>query len=64
MAAQIEATIEVIDRITPTLKNLGIRLAIETHADLTGDELIALLGRIDPDIAGVTLKRAIRDEAR
>ena len=54
-SSQIEATIEVIDRLTPALKNLGIRLAIETHADLTGDELIALLGRIDPDVAGVTL---------
>src|ERR1700722_3313352 len=54
-SSQIEATIEVIDRLTPALKSLGIRLAIETHADLTGDELIALLGRIDPDIAGVTL---------
>ena len=53
--SQIEATIEVIDRLTPTLKSLGIRLAIETHADLTGDELIALLGRIDPAIAGATL---------
>jgi sugar phosphate isomerase/epimerase len=54
-SSQIEATIEVIDRLTPALKSLGIRLAIETHADLTGDELIALLGRIDPDVAGVTL---------
>jgi sugar phosphate isomerase/epimerase len=54
-ASQIEATIEVIDRLSPTLKSLGIRLAIETHADLTGDELISLLDRIDPDIAGATL---------
>jgi sugar phosphate isomerase/epimerase len=52
---QIEATIEVIDRLTPMLKSLGIRLAIENHADLTGDELIALLVRIDPEIAGANL---------
>ncbi len=54
-ADQIEATIDVIERLTPRLKDLGIRLAIETHADLTGDELIAILERLDPDVAGVTL---------
>jgi sugar phosphate isomerase/epimerase len=54
-AEQIEATVDVIERLTPRLKDLGIRLAIETHADLTGDELIAILERLDPDVAGVTL---------
>jgi 3-oxoisoapionate decarboxylase len=52
---QIEATVEVIGRLTATLKSQGIRLALETHADLTGDEMIALLDRIDPEVAGVTL---------
>jgi sugar phosphate isomerase/epimerase len=52
---QVEATIAVIDRLTPQLKDLRLRLAIETHADLTGDELIAILDRIDPQVAGVTL---------
>jgi 3-oxoisoapionate decarboxylase len=52
---QIEATIEVIARLTPRLKDLGIRLAIENHADLTGDELVAVLDRLDPEVAGVTL---------
>jgi 3-oxoisoapionate decarboxylase len=52
---QIEATIDVIERLTPRLKDLGIRLAIETHADLTGGELIKMLDRLDPEIAGVTL---------
>jgi sugar phosphate isomerase/epimerase len=53
--SQIDATIEVIDRLTPQLVDQGIRLAIETHADLTGDELIAILDRLDPRVAGVTL---------
>lgn len=52
---QIAETIEVIERLTPRLKGLGIRLAIETHADLTGDELITILDRLDPDVTGVTL---------
>ena len=54
-SSQIEATIDVIERLTSRLKDLAIRLAIETHADLTGDELIAILDRLDPDVAGVTL---------
>jgi 3-oxoisoapionate decarboxylase len=54
-AHQIEATVEVIRRLTPLLKDLGIRLAIETHADLTADELGAMLALIDPAVAGVTL---------
>jgi sugar phosphate isomerase/epimerase len=53
--SQIEATIEVIERLTPRLKELDVRLAIETHADLTGDELLALLDRLDPAVAGATL---------
>ena len=52
---QIEATIDVIERLTPRLKDLGIRLAIENHADLTGDELMVILDRLDPEIAAVTL---------
>lgn len=51
---QIEATIDVIERLAPRLNDLGIRLAIENHADLTGDELTAILDRLDPDLAGVT----------
>jgi sugar phosphate isomerase/epimerase len=54
-SSQIEATIDVIEQLTPRLKNLGIRLAIETHADLTGDELLAILDRLDPEVAGATL---------
>jgi sugar phosphate isomerase/epimerase len=53
--AQIEASLAVIQEITPRLKEYGIRVAIETHADLTAGELLALLARLDPDIVGVTL---------
>jgi sugar phosphate isomerase/epimerase len=52
---QIDATRSVIRELTPRLKEYGIRLAIETHADLTACELLALLDRLDPEIAGVTL---------
>lgn len=54
-AAQVAATVEVIETLSPRLKGCGIRLAIETHADLTADELLGLLDRLDPEVAGVTL---------
>jgi sugar phosphate isomerase/epimerase len=52
---QIAASVAVIREITPRLKSHGIRLAIETHADLTADELLAVLDRLDPEVAGITL---------
>ena len=52
---QIEATLEVLERLTPALRDLNLRVAIETHADVTVDELLRLLDRLDPAVAGVTL---------
>jgi sugar phosphate isomerase/epimerase len=52
---QIDATVAVLHLLTPRLKERGIRLAIETHQDLTVDELLGILDRLDPEIAGVTL---------
>jgi sugar phosphate isomerase/epimerase len=53
--AQIAATLDVIHELTPRLKRCGIRLALETHADLTVVEMLAVLDRMDPGVAGVTL---------
>ncbi len=52
---QVDATVAVLHELTPRLKDLSIRLAIETHADLTVDELLGLLERLDDEVAGVTL---------
>jgi sugar phosphate isomerase/epimerase len=52
---QIAATLEVLRQLTSQLKELGIRLAVETHGDLTVSELILILEQLDPEIAGVTL---------
>ena len=52
---QMAATLESIRYLTPRLKERGIRLAIETHADLTVAELLRILDRLDPEVAGVTL---------
>ena len=53
--AQIAATQEVLRLLAPRLRDLALRVAIETHADLTADELIALVDRLGTDVAGVTL---------
>lgn len=52
---QLSGSLEVIRALTPRLVACGIRLAIETHADLTVDELLGLVARMDPAIAGITL---------
>jgi 3-oxoisoapionate decarboxylase len=52
---QVAATIGVIHHLTHRLKERGIRVAIETHADLTVEELLGTLEQLDPEIAGVTL---------
>ncbi len=53
--AQVDATLDVLNRLTPILREHGLRFAVETHADLTVDELLRLLGRLHPDVSGVTL---------
>lgn len=53
--AQLAATLDVVCKLTPRLRASGIRLALETHADLTAAELLAFLDRLDPEIAGITL---------
>ncbi len=52
---QIDATEEVVRALTPCLRDHDVKLAIETHADLTVDELLRLLDRLDPEVGGVTI---------
>ena len=53
--AQVEASVEVMSLLTPRLLDLGVCLAIETHADLTVLELLNVLDRLDARAFGVTL---------
>jgi 3-oxoisoapionate decarboxylase len=52
---QIAATLEVLRQLTDQLKDRGIKIAIETHADLTAGELLSILEQLDSDVAGVQL---------
>lgn len=54
-ADQISATAEVLRLLRPLLRDAGIRVAIETHADLTVEELLALVADVGEDALGVTL---------
>jgi sugar phosphate isomerase/epimerase len=53
--AQRAATIEVLETLAPLLRRRGLKVALETHADQTADELLEMVERVGPDIAGVTL---------
>jgi sugar phosphate isomerase/epimerase len=52
---QRAATLDVLNRLAPRLREQGVRVALETHADLTVDELLGMLDRLGPEISGVTL---------
>jgi sugar phosphate isomerase/epimerase len=52
---QLAASRDVIELLTPALRDHGIALAVETHADCTADELMALLDSFDPEVLGITL---------
>jgi len=52
---QLEAIYKFIYKLSPMLKDLGLRLNIETHGDETSFEAIRLIERLGPEILGVTL---------
>jgi sugar phosphate isomerase/epimerase len=52
---QVAASVTVIRQLTPLLKERGIRTAIETHADVTAEELLGIIEQLDPEVAGITL---------
>lgn len=53
-AVQRAATLDVLTLLAPRLRDLGLQIALETHADLTVEELAEMIDRLGPDVAGVT----------
>lgn len=51
----LQASRDVLRRLCPALRDHGVALAVETHADLTADELLRLLDEFEPETVGVTL---------
>ncbi|HEV8636212.1 MAG TPA: TIM barrel protein [Chloroflexota bacterium] len=56
--AQLEATGRFIGALAPLCRDLGCRLDVETHADLTTFELVRLVESVGPDVLGVCLDTA------
>jgi 3-oxoisoapionate decarboxylase len=54
-ADQLDASTNVLKRLEPTLREYGIAVAVETHADATADEILAILDLFAPEVVGVTL---------
>jgi sugar phosphate isomerase/epimerase len=52
---QRDATIEVLSALSPVLRQLRLKIALETHADQTAEELLEMIERVGPDVVGVTL---------
>lgn len=52
---QLDATLDVLKRLAPALRDLNVKVAIETHADLTLHELLRLINVLPEEVAGVTL---------
>ncbi|HEV3168170.1 MAG TPA: sugar phosphate isomerase/epimerase [Isosphaeraceae bacterium] len=53
--AQRAATLDVLRLLSPCLRDLGVRIALETHADQTVDEILNMIECLGPDLLGVTL---------
>lgn len=52
---QVADTVGVARDLSPTLRDLDLRLAFENHADATVDELIRVVDDLGPDVAGICL---------
>jgi sugar phosphate isomerase/epimerase len=52
---QISATRDVLRELASALRDLDVRIAIETHADVTCVELLGLVASLGPEVAGVTV---------
>jgi sugar phosphate isomerase/epimerase len=49
------ASLEVLRRLAPHLREVGVRVAVENHADFTADELLQFVAAVGDDVAGITL---------
>ncbi len=52
---QLAATRDTLKQLDSSLRALGIRIALETHADVTTEELLRLIADVGEDALGVTL---------
>jgi sugar phosphate isomerase/epimerase len=53
-ADQLLATEKFLRRLAPLLRDLGSRLCLETHEEITSYEVVRLVESVGPDVIGVT----------
>lgn len=52
---QLRASTELARQLAPLARDLGVRLAFETHADATSFELLRLIESVGEDVVGICL---------
>jgi sugar phosphate isomerase/epimerase len=55
---QLSDTTEVLRRLAPAARELGVRLALETHQDATSFQLLRIIEAIGADVVGICLDTA------
>src|SRR5919199_262555 len=50
---QLADTAQVVRELSPLLRDLGLKLAFENHADATVDELIRMIEDVGDDVVGI-----------
>jgi sugar phosphate isomerase/epimerase len=55
---QLAATQRFLESLAPVLRELGSRINLETHEEITTHELLGLIEALGPDVLGVTLDLA------
>jgi len=55
---QLAATARFLTLLAPLLRDLGCRVNIETHEDVTSFEVVRLVESVGPDVAGITFDTA------
>lgn len=51
---QLEATQRFLSQLAPLLRELGCRIDVETHEEITSFELVRLVEAVGPDVVGIT----------
>lgn len=55
---QLEATRRFLAQLAPLLRDLGCRIDVETHEEITSFELVRLVEAVGPDAVGITFDTA------
>jgi sugar phosphate isomerase/epimerase len=55
---QLADTVDILQRLAPVARDLGIRLALEPHLDATSFQLLRIIDAVGADVVGICLDTA------